>query len=64
MIKVAAHSLKPQLSYMGVIEDVSHIFLLEQSAGEKAHYNVLPELIGNVTSVCEKSFEELKNYLT
>ncbi len=64
MIKVAAHSLKPQLSYMGVIEDVSHIFLLEQSSGEKAHYNVLPELIGNVTSVCEKSFEELKNYLT
>src|SRR5690606_5644529 len=31
-LKVAAHSLKPQLSYMGVREEVSHIYELEQAA--------------------------------
>src|ERR1044071_6399224 len=42
-LKIAAHSLKPQLSYMGVKEDVSHIFLIEQTAGESAHFERLPE---------------------
>jgi signal transduction histidine kinase/CheY-like chemotaxis protein len=59
-IKIAAHSLKPQLSYMGVKEEVSHIFLIEQSAGEAAQYNSLPQLITNLKRVCEKAFEELR----
>jgi signal transduction histidine kinase/CheY-like chemotaxis protein/HPt (histidine-containing phosphotransfer) domain-containing protein len=59
-VKVAAHSLKPQLSYMGVKEEVSHIFLMEQSAGESAHYDQLPKLNANLKLVCEKAFEELK----
>jgi signal transduction histidine kinase/DNA-binding response OmpR family regulator len=59
-VKVAAHSLKPQLSYMGVKEDVSHIFLMEQSAGESAHYEKLPQLNANLKLVCAKAFEELK----
>jgi signal transduction histidine kinase/DNA-binding NarL/FixJ family response regulator len=59
-VKVAAHSLKPQLSYMGVKEEVSHIFLMEQSAGESAHYERLPQLAANLKLVCEKAFEELK----
>ncbi len=33
-VKIAAHSLKPQLGYMGVKEEVSNVFLLEKSAGE------------------------------
>ncbi len=60
-IKIAAHSLKPQLSYMGVKEDVSNIFLIEQSSGESAHYESLPELIGNLKRLCTKAFEELRN---
>jgi signal transduction histidine kinase/CheY-like chemotaxis protein/HPt (histidine-containing phosphotransfer) domain-containing protein len=61
-IKIAAHSLKPQLSYMGVKEDVSKIFLIEQSAGASAHFDTLPELIINLKHLCNKAFEELKNY--
>lgn len=57
-IKVAAHSLKPQLSYMGVKEEISHIFLLEQTAGE-AHFERIPALINNVKAVCQKAFTEL-----
>jgi signal transduction histidine kinase/CheY-like chemotaxis protein/HPt (histidine-containing phosphotransfer) domain-containing protein/Tfp pilus assembly protein PilF len=59
-MKIAAHSLKPQLSYMGVKEDISHIFLIEQTAGESAHYERLPSLIVNLNRICDKAFAELK----
>jgi HPt (histidine-containing phosphotransfer) domain-containing protein len=61
-IKIAAHSLKPQLSYMGVKEEVSHIFLIEQSAGSSAHFDALPDRIKILKKVCEKAFEELRAY--
>ncbi len=60
-VKIQAHSLKPQLSYMGVKEDVSNIFLIEQSAGNSAHYETLPALIVNLKRLCVKAFAELKN---
>jgi HPt (histidine-containing phosphotransfer) domain-containing protein len=60
-IKIAAHSLKPQMSYMGIKEDVSKIFLIEQSSGEAAHFDTLPMLVTNLRHLCEKAFEELRN---
>lgn len=60
-VKIAAHSMKPQLSYMGVKEDVSHIFLIEQTAGESAHFERLPLLVSNLEKVCAKAFDELRN---
>ena len=60
-IKIAAHSLKPQLSYMGVKEDVSKIFMIEQTAGESAHFDTLPQLVTNLKRLCEQAFEELRN---
>ena len=60
-LKIAAHSMKPQLSYMGVKEDVSHIFLIQQTAGESAHFDRLPTLVANLGRVCEKAFDELRN---
>jgi CheY-like chemotaxis protein len=59
-IKIAAHSLKPQLSYMGVKEEISHIFLIEQAAGQSAHFDSLAERIITLNRVCKKAFEELK----
>ncbi len=59
-VKIAAHSLKPQLSYMGVKEEVSHIFLIEQTAGEQAHFERLPKLVENLKRICDKAFDELK----
>jgi len=58
-VKIAAHSLKPQLSYMGVKEEISHIFLIEQTASEAGHSDRLPPLITNLNRVCVKAFEEL-----
>ncbi len=63
-IKVAAHSLKPQLSYMGVKEEISNVFLTEQTASEAGHYDRLAPLINNLKRVCEKAFEELKKVKT
>ena len=60
-IKIAAHSLKPQLSYMGVKEDISHIFLIEQAAGSSAHFDSLFDRIVTLKIVCEKAFKELRN---
>jgi len=58
-VKIMAHSLKPQLSYMGVTESISNIFLIEQSAGESAHYETLAPLVKHLNKVCLKAFEEL-----
>lgn len=60
-VKIAAHSLKPQLSYMGVKEDVSKIFMMEQSAGNSAHFDALPGMFVNLKRVCKQAFEELKS---
>ena len=59
-LRIAAHSLKPQLTYMGVKEELSHIFLIEQTAGEVGHSGRLPALIENLHRVCAKAFEELR----
>ena len=61
-VKIAAHSLKPQLSYMGVKEEISHIFLIEQTASEAGHTDRLPPLIRNLKRVCDKAFSELNHF--
>lgn len=60
-IKIAAHSLKPQLSYMGVKEEMSHIFLIEQAAGQEAHFDSIPKMVTNLKRLCGKAFEELRS---
>lgn len=59
-VKVAAHSMKPQLSYMGVKEETSNIFLIEQTAGQSAHREHLPQLVRHLERLCNKAFDELK----
>lgn len=59
-LKIAAHSMKPQLSYMGVKEEISRIFLIEQTASEGVYSEGLPLLVENLKRVCEKAFLELK----
>jgi signal transduction histidine kinase/DNA-binding response OmpR family regulator len=62
-LKVAAHSMKPQLSYMGVKEEVSNIFLIEQSAGQTAHRENLPQLITQLERLAYKAFDELRQVM-
>lgn len=58
-IKIAAHSLKTQLSYMGVQEDISHVSELESLASQRASFDVLSKKIIVLQAVCKKAFEEL-----
>lgn len=62
-IKIAAHSLKTQLNYMGVKEDISHVYELEKKAGELTPTDDLSELVINLKLVCAKAFEELEDFL-
>lgn len=62
-LKVAAHSMKPQLSYMGVSEKVSNIQLIEQISQEEAHQAQLPALVEQLNKVCSKAFTELNAVL-
>lgn len=59
-LKVAAHSMKPQLSYMGIKEEISNIFLIEQSAGQTAHRENLAQLVTHLEYLCAKAFTELE----
>lgn len=58
-VKIAAHSLKPQLGYVGVGEEISNIFMLEQNAGESAHHHTLEKLVGRLERVMEQCYREL-----
>jgi len=61
-MKITAHSLKPQLGYMGVKEEVSNIYLIEHSAAE-AQQEVLPRLVLHLNKVCARAFQELGQVL-
>jgi signal transduction histidine kinase/CheY-like chemotaxis protein/HPt (histidine-containing phosphotransfer) domain-containing protein len=60
-VKIAAHSLKPQMSYMGIDEELSHIFMIEQLAGSQTHTEQLPNLVANLKRVCEEVYRELNH---
>jgi tetratricopeptide (TPR) repeat protein len=58
-VKIAANSLKPQMSYMGIDEELSHIFMIEQLAGSQIHTEQLPGLVSNLVRVCHQVYAEL-----
>ncbi|MBL7772788.1 MAG: tetratricopeptide repeat protein [Chitinophagaceae bacterium] len=62
-IKIAAHSLKTQLNYMGVKEEISRVYELEKKAGDNYAISDLSELVTNLKLVCAKAFEELETFL-
>ena len=59
VIKIAAHSLKPQLTYMGVKEEASQIALIEKLSDDKVNVDILLPLIANLKLVCSMAFKEL-----
>ena len=62
-VKIAAHSMKPQLGYMGVKDEYSQILLIEHTAGDAGPHGGLVQLVRNLRILCEKAFEELKAHL-
>ncbi len=59
-IKIAAHSLKTQLNYMGVKEELSHIFEIEQMSKNAHRHDELVQLTQQLRVVCKAAFDELE----
>ena len=46
---------------MGIDEEISHIFMIEQLAGSQTHTEQLPNLVANLKRVCEEVYRELNH---
>jgi hypothetical protein len=62
-IKISAHSLKTQLNYMGVKEEMSHVHELEQISIYAYRHDEMAALVKNLEKVCAKAFSELEEFL-
>jgi hypothetical protein len=49
---------------MGVKEEISKIFMIEQLAGEQPNTASLAPMISNLKQVCGQAFEELRKNLS
>ncbi len=58
-LKVVAHSLKPQVSYMGIKSLETTIKEIELLAGSKTNVDSLPEKIAFFKTECTKACTEL-----
>jgi hypothetical protein len=62
-VQISAHSLKTQLNYMGVAEEISHVHELEKLAASKADWSVLKPKIISLDGVCKQAFAEMQAYV-
>lgn len=59
-LKTTAHSLKPQLAYMGVESLREQVIRIEEYAGESKNPKAIADLIQTVDTGCQEAFAELK----
>lgn len=62
-LKAAAHSLKPQVGYMGMDSLKEVIPRIEEYAREKKNLDEVPALIEKVEGICESAYTELRQAL-
>jgi len=62
-IKVTSHSLKPQLSYMGIKQLEEVIKTIEFNAGQQMNLDKMPELISKLKTDCKTAMAELEEDL-
>lgn len=59
-LKSSAHSLKPQISYMGIKSAEELIKSIEHDASEKINLSTISEKIKSLRDILEKAFPELQ----
>ncbi|MCX6290191.1 MAG: Hpt domain-containing protein [Bacteroidetes bacterium] len=59
-LRATAHSLKPQITYMGIRQGEGLVKTIEQYAGEKINLDQLPALFASFKEICEKAIAELQ----
>lgn len=62
-LRVNAHSLKPQLAYMGIKSLEQDILNIEQYAGSETNIDKLPELVKKVNDTLQQAFQELTTFV-
>ena len=60
-LRTTAHSLKPQLTYMGINGLKETILRIEEYAGQAIKPEEIARLIGEVENTCLAAFDELKS---
>ncbi len=63
-VRACAHSMKPQLSYMGIKQLEGVISQIEANAGEEKNLETIPGLVEELKTVCGQSCEELKQIIS
>jgi HPt (histidine-containing phosphotransfer) domain-containing protein len=63
-LRATAHSLKPQITYMGIKGGAELIQKIEKNAGERIEVENLPNVLNDFQNVCDKAVEELKGFTT
>ena len=59
-LRVTAHSLKPQLSYMGIKSLEETIKTIEFNAGHGLNLDTMPDLISKLRTDCNTAMVELE----
>ena len=59
-LRAAAHTLKPQVIYMGMKKGEAMVKQIEQMAGEQKDVEQLPSLLDEFSRHCSAAMEELK----
>ncbi len=62
-LKTTAHSLKPQLAYMGIESLKEPILRIEEYAGESKNPEAIAMLIQLVEAGCNEAFGELRSVI-
>ncbi len=60
-LRATAHSLKPQVTYMGIKQGEGLVKTIEQYAGEKINLDQLPGLFDSFSTICRKALVELQD---
>jgi HPt (histidine-containing phosphotransfer) domain-containing protein len=59
-LRATAHSLKPQITYMGIKQGEGVIKTIEQYSGDKINLDQLPGLVNSFNEICRKALGELQ----
>jgi HPt (histidine-containing phosphotransfer) domain-containing protein len=62
-LRITAHSLKPQLSYMGIKSLAETIKNIEFNAAQQINLEKMPDLISELITECRKAMAELEETL-
>ena len=59
-LRRVAHSLKPQLSYMGITMLAPVIVQIEEQAGNETALETMPALVAQLSAITRQAMEELR----